>query len=161
MGVLISGRSGVGKSELALELITRGHCLIADDAALFVQAQDGGIQGSCPSVIRNYLHVRAVGLLDIVALFGAQAVRADTCLELVVELEDGGSTDLYSLHGADAPTRSVLNREIEMVRLDAASRRLAILVECLARRHRSRLQGHCATADFSARHAQVMHSAAL
>lgn len=142
-GVLLSGASGIGKSETALELISRGHRLVADDAPRFALNTRGRLIGRCPGVLRNVLAVRALGVLDIAALFGARAVAAEVSLDLIVRLERGAADDAQALHSPAPRPCSVLGVEIPELTLHLApGRNTALLVECLVRNYLLQQSGY-------------------
>ncbi len=137
MGVLITGESGIGKSELALELLSRNHRLIADDAVEFIRVAPDVLVGQCPQTLSEYLEVRGLGILDIRAMFGETAVRHKKKLHLVVRLERSRehthNTDRLQ---AQSKVCSILDVEIPEVRLYVApGRNLAVLVESATRAH--------------------------
>ena len=137
-GVLIKGDAGVGKSELALELITRGHRLVADDVVELKHVAPETLEGNCPPLIRDFLEVRGLGILNIRYLFGETAVKQQKNLKLIVELvhpQDIGETGLNRLDMV-ASTESILGVAIPKVRIPvAAGRNLAVLVEVAVRNH--------------------------
>lgn len=137
-GVLIKGDAGVGKSELALELITRGHRLIADDVVDLKHVAPDTLEGTCPALIRDFLEVRGLGVLNIRFLFGEMAVKTQKNLKLIVELvrpQDVGEVGLNRLDMV-ASTEAILGVAIPKVRIPvAAGRNLAVLVEVAVRNH--------------------------
>lgn len=137
-GVLIKGDAGVGKSELALELITRGHRLVADDVVELKHVAPETLEGNCPPLIRDFLEVRGLGILNIRFLFGETAVKLRKNLKLVVELvhpEEVGEVGLNRLDMV-ASTETILGVAIPKVRIPvAAGRNLAVLVEVAVRNH--------------------------
>lgn len=138
LGVLLKGDAGVGKSELALELITRGHRLIADDVVDLKHVAPETLEGSCPPMLRDFLEVRGLGILNIRALFGETAVKPQKNLKLIVELVHPGEVDEAGLNRLDmvASTESLLSVSIPKVRVPvAAGRNLAVLVEVAVRNH--------------------------
>ncbi len=136
-GVLITGDSGIGKSELALELLSRGHRLIADDAPYFI-ATDKGIEGHCPDNIRDLLEVRGLGIIDIRALFGDNALKRRKILRLVIELYAADHRRMTAddrLHGERGRVR-VCQQTIPLFRLPVApGRNIAVFVETIVRQH--------------------------
>ena len=138
MGVLIKGDAGVGKSELALELITRGHRLVADDVVELKHVAPRTLEGNCPALIRDFLEVRGLGILNIRFLFGETAVKLRKNLKLIVELvrpEEVGEVGLNRLDMV-ASTETILDVAIPKVRIPvAAGRNLAVLVEVAVRNH--------------------------
>ncbi|NDP48002.1 MAG: HPr kinase/phosphorylase [Sulfuriferula multivorans] len=137
-GVLIKGDAGVGKSELALELITRGHRLIADDVVELKHVAPDILEGNCPPMIRDFLEVRGLGILNIRFLFGETAVKTQKNLKLVVELVQSEAVGEVGLNRLDmvASTETILSVAIPKVRIPvAAGRNLAVLVEVAVRNH--------------------------
>lgn len=137
-GVLIKGDAGVGKSELALELITRGHRLVADDVVELRHVAPETLEGNCPPLIRDFLEVRGLGILNIRFLFGETAVKLQKNLKLVVELVHPQEIGEVGLNRIDmvASTETILDVAIPKVRIPvAAGRNLAVLVEVAVRNH--------------------------
>ena len=137
-GVLIKGDAGVGKSELALELITRGHRLIADDVVELKHVAPDTLEGNCPPMIRDFLEVRGLGILNIRFLFGETAVKMRKNLKLIVELVQAAEIGELGLNRLDmvASTETILSVGIPKVRIPvAAGRNLAVLVEVAVRNH--------------------------
>lgn len=160
IGVLITGDSGAGKSELALELITRGHRLIADDAPEFTLIAPDVIDGTCPEILQDLLEVRGLGVLNVREMFGDTAVKRNKYLRLIVHLaalkhgRDGNG--LERLYG-DASTRRVLDVEIPQLTLPvAAGRNLAVLVEAAVRNHILKTKGFDPAQTFIDRQAHQM-----
>ena len=145
IGVLIMGESGAGKSELALELVTRGHRLIADDAPEFSQIAPDVLDGTCPELLRDLLEVRGLGVLNVREMFGDTAVKRNKYLRLIVQLaglevlNEGDA--LQRLSGVTG-YRTVLEVEIPQITLPVApGRNLAVLVEAAVRHHLLRSKG--------------------
>ena len=137
-GVLIKGDAGVGKSELALELITRGHRLVADDVVELKHVAPETLEGICPPLIRDFLEVRGLGILNIRFLFGETAVKLRKNLKLIVELVHPQEIGEVGLNRLDmvASTETILGVAIPKVRIPvAAGRNLAVLVEVAVRNH--------------------------
>lgn len=159
IGVMITGHSGIGKSELALELINRGHRLVADDAPEFFRTAPDTISGRSPDLLRNFLEVRGLGILDVRAMFGQSAVRQQKKLELMVHLQPASEA---SLPAADRLAGSRDYQEILEVRIPkitlpvVAGHNLAVLVEAACRDHILRAQGYAADEAFAKRQQQVM-----
>jgi HPr kinase/phosphorylase len=138
VGVLIKGDAGVGKSELALELITRGHRLVADDVVELKHVAPETLEGNCPPLIRDFLEVRGLGILNIRFLFGETAVKRKKNLRLIVELVHPQEVGEVGLNRLDmiASTETILGVAIPKVRIPvAAGRNLAVLVEVAVRNH--------------------------
>lgn len=161
LGVLIQGPSGIGKGELALELISHGHRLIADDAPQISVSPSHSLSGTCPPMLRNLLEVRSLGVLNIAALFGEQAVASSTPLHLIVTLEtitesEISERDIGGL--AHTPCR-LLNVDIPEIRLVLrAGRATTLLVETLVKNFKIQQQGYLAHVDLSERQRRVMGS---
>jgi HPr kinase/phosphorylase len=141
LGVLIMGESGLGKSELGLELISRGHGLVADDAVDFSRLGPDYIEGRCPVILRDLLEVRGLGLLDIRTIFGETAVRRKLKLRLIVQLVRRNDGEFERLP-IDAQFIDVLGTPIRTVKIQvAAGRNLAVLVEAAVRNTILQLRG--------------------
>lgn len=157
MGVLITGDSGVGKSELALELISRGHGLVADDVVEMARIAPGTVDGRCPGMLRDFLEVRGLGLLNIRTIFGETASRRKMRLKLIVHLQ-------RSVVAADAPrlpldaqTQEILGVPIRKVVIPvAAGRNLAVLLEAAVRNTILQLRGIDSMQDFMDRQQRMM-----
>jgi len=160
-GVLITGESSVGKSELALELITRGHRLIADDAPIFTRIGPSLLNGSCPDVLKNFMEVRGLGVLDIRAMYGENAIKPNKYLRLVIHLEPMTSQDqqqIDRLYGSRA-IKTILGVPITELKLPVASgRNLAVMVEAAVRNHILSESGYNASEEFIQRQQQHMDS---
>ncbi len=158
MGVLISGESGLGKSELALELISRGHGLVADDVVEFVRVSGNAIEGRCPPLLQNLLEVRGLGLLDIRTIFGETSVRRKMRLKLIVKLEKRSDMENEAQRlPLEALTQEVLGLPIrKMVIPVAAGRNLAVLTEGAVRSTVMQLRGIDTTSEFVERQRQAI-----
>ena len=151
MGVLITGESGVGKSELALELISRGSGLIADDSVEFYRIAPETLEGRCPSLLRDFLEVRGIGLLNIRTIFGENAMRPKKNLKLIVNLKRSNELDLAEIERLplDRGRREIMGVEIPEVTLPVAvGRNLAVLVEVAVRNHILLMRGIDSTREF-------------
>lgn len=153
LGVLITGESGLGKSELALELISRGHGLVADDAVELSRTAPNMIEGQCPSLLQNLLEVRGLGLLDIRTIFGETSVRRKMKLKLVVKLIRS-TPDAFERLPVQDQTEDILGIPIRRVMLQvAAGRNLAVLVEAAVRNTILTLRGIDTMGEFIERQA--------
>lgn len=158
MGVLITGESGLGKSELGLELITRGNGLVADDAVDLYRINQTTIEGKCPKLLRNLLEVRGIGLLDIRAIFGETAVRPKMRLKLIVHLVRRETMESeYERLPQEPLTQDVLGVPVRKVVVPVvAGRNMAVLVEAAVRNTILQLRGIDTYAEFVERHRQAM-----
>ncbi|CAN1560454.1 HprK Serine kinase of the HPr protein, regulates carbohydrate metabolism [Burkholderiaceae bacterium] len=151
LGVLITGESGLGKSELALELISRGHGLVADDAVELSRTAPHAIEGHCPELLRNMLEVRGLGLLNIRTIFGETSVRRKMKLKLIVHLVRATAQDKFERLPLQDMTQDMLGCPIRKVMLQvAAGRNLAVLVEAAVRNTILKLRGIDTLAEFMA-----------
>jgi HPr kinase/phosphorylase len=154
LGVLITGESGVGKSELGLELISRGHGLVADDVVEISRIAVGTLEGRCPPMLKDYLEVRGLGLLNIRTIFGETAVRRKMKLRLIAHLQrplPGGRDPTERLPLA-ALSEDILGVTVAKVIIPvAAGRNLAVLVEAAVRNQILKLRGIDSMAEFMAR----------
>jgi HPr kinase/phosphorylase len=158
LGVLITGESGLGKSELGLELISRGHGLVADDAVDLYRVNQDTIEGRCPELLRNLLEVRGIGLLDIRAIFGETAVRRKMRLKLIVHLVRKETLERdYERIPYEPLTQDVLGIPVRKAVIQVvAGRNLAVLVEAAVRNTILQLRGIDTYQEFVERHRKAM-----
>ncbi len=158
LGVLITGESGLGKSELGLELISRGHGLVADDAVDLYRVNQDTIEGRCPELLRNLLEVRGIGLLDIRAIFGETAVRRKMRLKLIVHLVRRETLERdYERIPYEPLTQDVLGIPVRKAVIQVvAGRNLAVLVEAAVRNTILQLRGIDTYQEFVERHRKAM-----
>jgi HPr kinase/phosphorylase len=158
LGVLLTGESGLGKSELGLELISRGHGLVADDVVDLFRVSQTAIEGRCPELLRNLLEVRGIGLLDIRAIFGETAVRRKMRLKLIVHLVRKETMEREFERMPYEPLyEEVLGMKVRKVVIAVdAGRNLAVLVEAAVRNTVLQLRGIDTYREFIERHRQMM-----
>jgi HPr kinase/phosphorylase len=159
MGVLLVGDAAIGKSELALDLICRGHRLIADDAPQFARVSPETLDGTCPPLLRDFLEVRGLGVLNIRAMFGESAVAQNRRLHLVINLRAMSSAELAGIDrlAGSLSGRSILGVTVPEVTMPVApGRNLAILVEAAVRHQILRIRGYDAGVDFVERQARAL-----
>ncbi len=160
MGVLITGESGVGKSELALELISRGHGLVADDVVEVSRLSPDTLEGRCPELLRDFLEVRGLGLLNIRTIFGETACRRKMKLKLIVHLQkpQAGVPEAARLP-LDAQTENILGVPVRKVAIPvAAGRNLAVLLEAAVRSTILQFRGIDNMQEFLDRQQQALNS---
>jgi HPr kinase/phosphorylase len=158
LGVLLTGESGLGKSELGLELISRGHGLVADDAVDLYRVSQTALEGRCPELLMNLLEVRGIGLLDIKAIFGETAVRRKMRLKLIVHLVRQATMDRdFERLPYEPLNEDILDVSIRktVIAVDAG-RNLAVLVEAAVRNTILQLRGIDTYTEFIARHHKAM-----
>lgn len=158
-GVLLQGKAGLGKSELALELITRGHRLIADDVVDFFKVAPDKLEGRCPPLLQDFLEVRGLGVLNIRALFGDNAVKPTKPLDLMIQLEMADHFEPKQLDrlNINAQYQHVLEVEIAKFIIPvAAGRNIAVLVEVAVRQHMLLLRGVNSTKQLIQRQSKMM-----
>jgi HPr kinase/phosphorylase len=161
LGVLITGESGVGKSELGLELISRGHGLVADDVVEITRIAVGTLEGQCPPMLKDFLEVRGLGLLNIRTIFGETAVRRKLKLRLIAHLQRPlpGGRDATERLPLAALSEDILGVTVSKVIIPvAAGRNLAVLVEAAVRNQILRLRGIDSMAEFMARQQREIES---
>jgi HPr kinase/phosphorylase len=152
LGVLIVGESGIGKSECALDLIVRGHRLVADDTVEIRRRAESVLIGTCPDLTRHHMEVRGLGLINIKDLFGVAATRSSKRVELVVQLERWESGREYERLGLDDLHFEILGLRVPLLRMPVApGRNVSVLVEVAARNQLLRSRGHHAARKLAAR----------
>jgi HPr kinase/phosphorylase len=159
MGVLLTGDPAVGKSELALDLISRGNRLVADDVPEFIRIAPDIVSGSCPPVLREFLEVRGLGILNIRAMFGDSAIKRNKYLRLIVHLKRMNAQELAAMERLPPQndTREILGVTIPQVTIPVApGRNLGILVEAAVRSHMLKLGDYDATEELIERQQQAL-----
>ena len=147
-GVLITGESGVGKSEAAIELIKRGHRLIADDAVEIRKISDNSLLGNSPSNIRHFIELRGIGIIDARRIFGMGAVKPSEKIDMVIQLEAWESTKAYDRLGLDNEYAKILDVKVPAITVPITpGRNLAVIVETAAMNNRQKKMGYNAARD--------------
>ena len=149
-GVLLLGESGVGKSETAIELVKRGHRLIADDAVEIKQTVTRGLVGTAPELIRHYIELRGIGVVDVQQLFGMSAVREDQDIDLVVSLEQWKDGAMYDRLGLENLYTTILDVQVPSLTVPVKpGRNLAVIIEVAAMNNRHKKMGYNAALEFT------------
>ncbi len=159
MGVLLVGDPGIGKSELALELVARGHRLIADDAPEFARVAPETLEGSCPALLRDFLEVRGLGVLNVRAMFGESAVRQHATLNLIVTMRSFPHDELAQIDRlrGSLSAQTILGVAVPEITLPVApGRNLAVLLETAVRNQILRIRGYDAGDDLVDRQARAV-----
>lgn len=150
MGTMITGKSGIGKSETALELIKRGHILVSDDRVDIFEAAPGILIGSAPRILEKYIEVRGIGIVDVVSMFGAGAYRENKKIRLVVELEQWEEGKHYDRLGIETNTIKIFNTEIAKITIPVLpGRNVATLVESAAMNQKLKFLGYDAALELT------------
>ncbi|MCA9431155.1 MAG: HPr(Ser) kinase/phosphatase [Candidatus Omnitrophica bacterium] len=152
MGVLLLGDSGVGKSECALELVSKGHSLVADDVVRVVCLGDRILNGSCPHLIRHYIEVRGLGIVDLSKLYGIRAIRKEKSIDLVITLQDWKPETYVERVGIDRQLYELLGVELPHLTIPVKpGRNISTIVEVGARDQRLKLLGINSAMEFNDR----------
>jgi HPr kinase/phosphorylase len=150
LGVLLIGPSGVGKSECALDLITRGHSLVADDRVTVKRYPNGELLGYCEEPLRHHMELRGIGIINVQDLFGLAAVRERKSVDLVIELEHWEPGQRYDRLGLDESVYPILDTPCPYIKMPVAlGRNVSMLVEIAARNHVLKIQGHHSAREFA------------
>jgi len=161
LGVLLTGASGIGKSELALGLINRGHRLIADDAVLFKRIDETTLSGSCPPLLQDFLEVRGLGILNIRVMYGDNAIKHEKRLQLIVHVALFSTTELAQMDRLQGMYReqNILGVTVPEVTIPLApGRNIAVLIETAVRNQVLKQHGYLATEEFMTRQQQLLDS---
>ncbi len=149
-GILLMGESGMGKSEAAVELLKRGHRLIADDAVEIRKISGSTLMGTAPAVIRNYVELRGIGIINVAKLFGMGAVKAENQIDLVVNIVPWSNEAVYDRIGMDQQFMELLGVNIPMNTIPITpGRNLAVILEVAAMNNRQRKIGYNAAMEFT------------
>lgn len=159
IGVLITGQSGVGKSETALELVKRGHRLVADDNVEIQQEDYDTLVGSSPKILENMLEIRGLGIIDVMTLFGAGAVRTKKRISVVIHLENWDESKQYDRLGIDEDTVQIMDVKLPKATIPVRpGRNLAVIIEVAAMNFRLKLMGINTAEQFSNRLTDIINN---
>jgi len=162
VGVLILGKSGIGKSELALDLVTRGHRLVADDIVDIKRKQGGSVYGSGSEIIKHHMEIRGLGIINVKDLFGVASVRERKKIEMVCELVEWEDKVEYDRLGIEEQRYSILEIEVPLLVIPVRpGRNLTTIVEVAARNHLLKLQGHHSALEFQEKLSKEIAQATL
>ena len=155
IGLLITGKPGIGKSEVALDLVERGHRLVADDVVIVTKKEEKLLMGSGTDLVQHYMEIRGLGLVDIRAMFGIRAIRFQKRVEVIVDLHHWDRTVEYTRLGMVDETRTVLGVELPLVKLPITpGKNVTVLCEVIAMNHLLRHYGYDPAEVFAERLAQ-------
>lgn len=150
VGVLFVGRSGIGKSEIALDLVERGHRLVADDVVMLTKKRDAVLMGTGTSLVKHYMEIRGLGIIDVRQMFGIRAIRFQKRLEIVVELEDWDPEKEYDRIGLDDEPKAVMGVDISSVKLPIfPGKNITVISEVIALNYLLRTYGYNAAKEFA------------
>ena len=150
IGVMITGKSSIGKSETGLELIRRGHQLIADDRVDIFQKEIGMLIGRAPEILKKFIEIRGIGIINVVEMFGAGAYRSKKRITLIIELEDWTPEKEYNRIGLAEETTRIFDTDVAKITIPVKTgRSIASLIEVAAMNHRLKLMGYNAAEDFT------------
>ena len=151
-GMLLLGESGIGKSEAAVELIKRGHRLIADDAVEIKKINESSLQGSAPELIRNYIELRGIGIINVAKLFGIGAVKSENEINLVVNIVPWNTQEVYDRLGLEEHYMEILGVQVPLYTIPVTpGRNLAVILEVAAMNNRQRKMGYNSAEEFTNR----------
>jgi len=159
VGVLITGASGVGKSEVAMDLVQRGHQLVADDAVEIYRGERGVLAGECPEQLRGYLEIRGLGIINVRKMFGPSSVLESYPLQLIIDLKDASNSEIRKLDRLEPSLTSqdILGANVPCLSmLVAPGRNLSVLVEAAVRNHLLRVSGVDTSKEFIEAHTQLL-----
>ena len=149
-GILLTGDSGIGKSETAIELLKRGHRLIADDAVEILRVSTNTLIGSAPELIRNYIELRGIGIINVAKLFGMGAVKTENEINLVVNIVHWDNHEVYDRLGLEEQHTDILGVKVPMNTIPVTpGRNLAVILEVAAMNNRQKKMGYNAAQEFT------------
>ena len=152
IGVLITGRSGIGKSEIALDLVERGHRLVADDVVMVTRKGEGILMGAGSDVVKHYMEIRGLGLIDVRSIFGIRSIRFQKRVEIIVELQEWRTDIEYTRTGLDHENISILGVGIPHIKLPIVpGKNITVIVEVIAMDYQLKHYGYDSAKEFAKR----------
>ncbi|MBQ5747002.1 MAG: HPr(Ser) kinase/phosphatase, partial [Clostridia bacterium] len=149
-GILITGDSGIGKSEAAIELVKRGHRLVADDSVEIRRVSDKTLVGSAPEIIRHYIELRGIGIVDVRRIFGMGAVKNTEKIDLIINLELWDKDKFYDRFGLETEYTDIMGLQIPSITVPVKpGRNLAVIIEIAAMNHRQKKMGYNTAVEFN------------
>ena len=149
-GLLLLGESGVGKSEAAIELVKRGHRLIADDAVEIHRSSEHSLEGTAPDLIRHYIELRGIGVINVAKLFGMGSIKDDCSIDMVINLEPWSDSTAYDRMGIEDHYTTILDVDVPSLTIPVKpGRNLAVILEVAAMNNRQKRQGYNAAQEFA------------
>ena len=149
-GLLLVGESGIGKSEAAVELIKRGHRLIADDAVEIKKVDSNSLMGTAPRLIRNYIELRGIGVINVAKLFGMGAIKQENVIDLVINIVPWSNHEIYDRLGLDEQHVDILGVKVPQITIPITpGRNLAVILEAAAMNNRQKKMGYNAAMEFT------------
>ena len=157
IGVLIKGESSIGKSETALELIQKGHRLVADDAVEIRKVDESRLVGQAPELLKHYMEIRGIGIIDVKSLYGVGAIKNQKAIDLVIELENWNQKKYYDRLGLDREYEEILGKEIEKLVIPVKpGRNTSMIIEVAAMNFRQKGMGIDAAKEFTEQLSQAI-----
>jgi len=152
VGLLLTGKSGIGKSEIALDLIERGQRLVADDVVTITRKGEGILMGAGTNLVKHFMEIRGLGLIDVRSMFGIRAIRFQKRVEIVVELEERDPATEYTRTGLGSETKDILGVEIQMVKLPIfPGKNVTVICEVIALNYLLKHYGYDSAKEFTKR----------
>lgn len=152
IGVLITGRSGIGKSEVALDLVERGHRLVADDVVMITRKGEAILIGAGSELVKHFMEIRGLGLIDVRSMFGVRAIRFQKRVEVVIELQDWKPNEDYTRTGLDNEVTRILEVDIPLVKLPIfPGKNITVIAEVIALNYLLKHYGYDAAKEFTKR----------
>ena len=157
VGLLLIGRSAIGKSEVALDLVERGHRLVADDVVIVFRKTQGMLVGSAAEMLRNHMEIRGIGILDVRNMFGIRSVRLQKRIEVVVKLVEWDDSQDYERTGLEDQWASIMDVEVPLVTVPIyPGKNITVIAEAIALNHLLKLHGHHTAQEFNRRQIEFM-----